>query len=95
MQLKSNIVLIGMPGAGKSTVGQLLAKRLGRRFVDTDQLIEVRQNASLQQILDSQGNLQLREIEQQTILTTTFSEFGDCDWRQCYLCRLGVSLFTK
>ena len=55
MKKKTNIALIGMPGAGKSTVGQLLAEQLGMRFCDTDQLIEHTQQTSLQHILDNQG----------------------------------------
>lgn len=51
----SNIVLIGMPGAGKSTVGVLLAKRLGRAFIDTDLLIQSRRGLRLQQIIDAEG----------------------------------------
>lgn len=50
-----NIVLIGMPGAGKSTVGVLLAKTLQRSFLDTDLLIQVRERRSLQAIIDAEG----------------------------------------
>lgn len=60
--------LIGMPGAGKSTVGVLLAKRLGLGFIDTDLLIQMRADATLQQILDAQGYQQLRQLEQAVLL---------------------------
>lgn len=60
---KSNIVLIGMPGSGKSTVGIILAKRIAHDFVDTDVLIQSAEGRSLQDILDTDGYLALREIE--------------------------------
>ena len=72
MKKKTNIALIGMPGAGKSTVGQLLAEQLGMHFCDTDQLIEHTQQTSLQHILDNQGFERLRAIEEQTILDHQF-----------------------
>lgn len=50
-----NIVLIGMPGSGKSTVGVLLAKTLCYGFVDTDLAIQQREGAPLQEILDRRG----------------------------------------
>lgn len=53
----SNITLIGMPGSGKSTVGVLLAKALGRGFLDTDLVIQQQENALLQDILDRGRNL--------------------------------------
>lgn len=63
-----NIVLIGMPGAGKSTVGVILAKFLSKDFVDTDLLIQNRHRQSLQAILAGQGYLKLREFEESEIL---------------------------
>lgn len=66
--LPSNIVLIGMPGSGKSTVGVLLAKQLCLDFVDTDVLIQTGRGRSLQDIVDRDGYLELRRIEQEVLL---------------------------
>ncbi len=63
MSTKSNVVLIGMPGSGKSTIGIILAKRTSHDFVDTDVLIQHIEHRSLQDILDKEGYLRLREIE--------------------------------
>ena len=65
----TSIVLIGMPGAGKSTLGILLAKELGMGFVDTDVAIQVREGRTLQEILDSSNYLNLRRIEEQVLLS--------------------------
>lgn len=51
-----NIVLIGMPGCGKSTVGVVLAKVLGMHFCDTDLVIQEREGKRLQEIIDAEGN---------------------------------------
>jgi len=66
--MNKNIILIGMPGAGKSTVGVILAKRLGFNFIDTDLLIQSRTGMRLQQIIDTQGLPRFREIEEQTLI---------------------------
>jgi shikimate kinase len=65
---KSNIILIGMPGSGKSTVGILLAKRTGRSFVDTDVLIQAEQGRALQDIVDQDGYMVLRKFEEEILL---------------------------
>ena len=61
-------MLIGMPGAGKSTLGVLLAKKLGMDFVDTDILIQSRTGKTLQQLLDEKDYLHLRRVEEQVLL---------------------------
>jgi shikimate kinase len=66
--MKSNITLVGMPGAGKSTVGIILAKHMSFGFIDTDVLIQMSQQKSLQQIIDESGHLNLRAIEENEIL---------------------------
>ena len=64
-----NIILIGMPGAGKSTVGVLLAKVLGCGFVDVDLLIQEREGALLQEILDSRGTAAFLDVEEKAVLS--------------------------
>ena len=57
-----------MPGAGKSTVGIILAKHLGLGFIDTDVLIQINQQKTLQQIIDESDHLNLRAIEEKEVL---------------------------
>lgn len=66
--MKSNIALIGMPGAGKSTIGIILAKNMGLGFIDTDVLIQINQQKTLQEILDEKGYLNLRAVEEAEVL---------------------------
>lgn len=60
----NNIILIGMPGAGKSTIGVLLAKTLGYKFVDTDLLIQEQEGALLQDIINQKGLDEFLQIEE-------------------------------
>ncbi len=63
-----NIVFIGMPGAGKSTLGVLLAKALGIDFVDTDILIQKSEDKLLQEIIDNDGIDTFLKIEENILL---------------------------
>jgi shikimate kinase len=67
-QDQANIVLIGMPGSGKSTVGVILAKLTSRDFVDGDVLIQISQGRSLQDIVDTEGHMALRRIEEEVLV---------------------------
>lgn len=67
-QLPTTINLIGMPGAGKSTVGVILAKLTGLAFTDTDLAIQLREEATLQEIVDSRGNAAFRRIEEAVLM---------------------------
>lgn len=60
---KNNIVLIGMPGVGKSSVGVVLAKILGYKFVDSDLLIQEQEGKRLHEIIDEKGIDGFLEIE--------------------------------
>ncbi|MBR3302279.1 MAG: shikimate kinase [Firmicutes bacterium] len=54
-KIRSNILLIGMPGSGKSTIGRLLSKRTGMPVVDTDDLLVEKEGIPLQEILQTKG----------------------------------------
>lgn len=68
MSDERNIVLIGMPGAGKSTVGVLLAKEAGLAFLDTDVWIQTREGRTLQEILDAHGLESFCHMERDHVL---------------------------
>jgi shikimate kinase len=64
----NNLALIGMPGAGKSTLGVLLAKRTARSFLDTDLLIQKAEDAPLQGIIEKRGVEGFRRVEERIVL---------------------------
>lgn len=64
-----NIVLIGMPSSGKSTVGVILAKTLGMGFLDTDLTIQQREGELLQTLIDNHGMKRFLEMEEEAILS--------------------------
>ncbi len=63
MHFPNKIFLIGLPGSGKSTVGQKLADELGRPFFDLDEIISTAQGQSISQIFQDKGESQFRQLE--------------------------------
>lgn len=63
----TTIALVGMPGSGKSTVGRQLARHLGWRFVDSDQVIEQQIGCPIRQYFEQHGEAAFRDLEQRTI----------------------------
>ncbi len=81
-----NIILIGMPGAGKSTLGVLLAKVLGMDFVDTDIVIQQHEGRLLQDIIDIYGIEKFIEIEERII--------SDLRLKNCVVATGGSVIFS-
>ena len=67
VEIVDNIILIGMPGAGKSSVGVVLAKAMGYDFLDVDLVIQEREGALLQDILDQRGVEGFLDVEEAVI----------------------------
>lgn len=63
-----NIILVGMPACGKSTVGVVLAKTMNKGFVDTDILIQQAEGKTLQEIIDTHGNDYFHMVEERELL---------------------------
>ena len=62
-----NVVLVGFMGAGKSSVGRLLARRMGRCFVETDDMITARAGRSIPEIFAERGEAHFRALEEETV----------------------------
>ena len=82
-----NIILIGMPGSGKSTVGVVLAKALGMKFLDVDLLIQEREGALLQELIDTRGVERFLDLERDAIRSihcrhTVVAPGGSCVCRE-------------
>ncbi len=98
-----NIILIGMPGSGKSTVGVVLAKALGLRFVDVDLLIQEREGALLQHLIDSRGVERFLDLERDAILSldcrdTVIAPGGSCVCREesiAHMRSLGTVVYLR
>ena len=98
-----NIILIGMPGSGKSSVGVVLAKAMGKDFLDADLLIQSREGALLQQILDERGVEEFLDVEGEVIRSiscsnTVIAPGGSCVCRDDameHLQNLGTVVYLR
>ena len=98
-----NIILIGMPGSGKSTVGVLLAKALGFDFIDTDLTLQQREGALLQDIINESGTEVFLDLEQAAICSvqcknSVISPGGSCVCRErsmAHLKELGRIVYLR
>ncbi|MGB1077537.1 MAG: shikimate kinase [Bdellovibrionales bacterium] len=71
--LKNSIILIGMPGSGKSTVGKVLADYLDLKFIDTDVILELKRGTTLQSIIDTHGYERFRQVEEIELVMEKFN----------------------
>ena len=90
----NNITLIGMPASGKSTIGVLLAKRLGYSFVDVDIVIQEQEKRLLKEIIEDEGLDGFLEVENRANATLD-GEIRDRPRRQCYLWKRGHGAFKR
>lgn len=84
---KSNLILIGMPACGKSTIGVVLAKTIQKGFVDTDISIQQREKKTLQEIINTHGNDYFHKVEEQVLM-----DFGMTD---CVVATGGSAVYCK
>ena len=66
--MKKSLVLTGMMGVGKSTIGRLVAKKLNVKFIDVDKIIEKNEKKSIYQIFDDSGERYFRKLEEKVTL---------------------------
>ena len=71
----SNVILVGMPSCGKSTIGVVLAKTMNKGFVDTDLLIQQKEGRTLQNIINEHGNEYFHRVEEQVLLDVNVKDF--------------------
>ncbi|MBR5900303.1 MAG: shikimate dehydrogenase [Clostridia bacterium] len=63
LRQKQNVVLVGMPSCGKSTIGKIISQNLGLEFIDTDEIIEAEKNQKIYNIFANLGEAEFRKIE--------------------------------
>ncbi len=101
--MKNNIILIGMPGCGKSTVGVLLAKIIGYSFLDSDLLIQQQEGKKLYEIINEYGteyfknaeNNANKEITAQNTVIATGGSVVYCEEAMQHLKQIGTVVYIR
>ena len=75
-EIDLSIILVGLPGSGKTTIGRQLARRLGLPFVDSDHVIEQRLGCSIREFFAREGEESFRDVEQQVLDDLTQTQQG-------------------
>ena len=91
----NNITLIGMPGAGKSTLGVVLAKILGYEFLDSDLLIQKEEKRRLYQIIDEEGEEGFKTIENRVNVIATGGSVVYCSEAMEHLKSIGKVVYLS
>ena len=78
--MKTNVALVGFVGVGKSSVGKLLAERLGKKYIEADSLIVQKAGKSISRIFQEDGEIYFRELEIETIkdIASEWGQVIDC-----------------
>lgn len=103
MDIRQNIIFIGMPAVGKSTIGIAVAKRLGLQFVDTDLLIQRQQRRLLREIIADVGEKEFLKIENEVnrnirVKNAVISPGGSiiyCEEAMLHFKKIGVIVYLK
>ncbi len=87
---KTNLVMVGMPGAGKSTVGVLLAKDMSMNFLDVDVFIQGHEGRRLQDIIDNDGIDIFKELEEKYLKDINVNNFIVSTGGSAIYCKEGI-----
>ena len=93
--MKKSITLIGMAGAGKSTIGEILAQAISYNFLDGDKIIEETINESIQSFIDQKGREEFTKLEESVLLSIQFNQTLLATGGSAVLCDAAMQFMKK
>ncbi len=93
--MKKSITLIGMAGAGKSTIGEMLAQAISYNFLDGDKIIEETINESIQSFVDQKGREEFTKLEESVLLSIQFNQTLLATGGSAVLCDAAMQFMKK